>query len=453
MSHAGRVAVIGGGVAGLAAAVRLHEAGWHVTLIEARNRLGGRATSFTDPATGHRIDNCQHVVLGCCTTLLDFYGRLGVDGRMRWHDRMYFASASGCVDVLKPSMLPAPLHLALSMAAFRAYSAKEKVALAAAMRAIAAADRRSSEDITFAQWLRQRGQSERLIARFWDVVIISACNLPCERVSAEPALQVFQEGFLAHRNAWRLGLPDCPLVNLYDPAHHFIDDLRLSRRVQRIEGASRVEFITLDDGSRLEADAYVLALPFEQIAGVVSADLGRMDARLAQPRGLAHSPILGAHLHFDQPITDLPHVVLLDAAVQWVFFKEGGRTAHAVISAADDWMALSAEEIVRRVRGAMSHLFPAVAPGGGNALLRQHVVKEKRATFAATPGSQAQRPATTGPAANLLLAGDYCATGWPATMEGAARSGYAAAGAILGQDLSVPDLPPSLLYGIASSLW
>ncbi|MCC6907397.1 MAG: FAD-dependent oxidoreductase [Phycisphaerales bacterium] len=453
MSHSGRVAVIGGGVAGLAAAVRLHEAGCHVTLIEARNRLGGRATSFTDPATGQRIDNCQHVVLGCCTNLLDFYARLGVNDCIRWHDRMYFASASGSVDVLKPSVLPAPLHLALSMAAFRAYSAKEKIALASAMRAVAAADRSAFEGITFGEWLRQRGQSERLIARFWDVVVVSACNLPCDRVSAEPALQVFQQGFLAHRDAWRLGLPDCPLVSLYDPAHHFIDDLRLSRRVQRIEGASRVEFVWLDDGSRVEADAYVLALPFEQIAGVVSSDLASADPRLAQPRGLAHSPILGVHLHFEQPVTDLPHVVLLDALVQWVFFKDSGRTAHAVISAADAWMALSVEEIVRRVREEMSGHFPAAGPQSANALLRQHVVKEKRATFSATPGSQAQRPATTGPAANLLLAGDYCATGWPATMEGAARSGYAAAGAILGLDLSVPDLQPSLLYGIAASLW
>ncbi len=452
MTKAARVAVIGGGVAGLAATVRLHEAGCHVTLIEARNRLGGRATSFTDPTTGQRIDNCQHVVLGCCTNLLDLYRRLGVAHQIEWHDRMYFASADGKIDVLKPSILPAPLHLSLSIMGFGAYSVSEKFALTTAMKAIASTDRRACTDVTFRQWLRQCGQSERLIRRFWDVVVVSACNLPCDRVAAEPALQVFQEGFLAHRDAWRLGVPHCPLVDLYDPAHQFVDDLRLSTRVQRIEGSSQVEQLTLDDGSSVEADAYVLALPFEQLPGVMSDDLLRGDARLTQSRELQHSPILGVHLHFERPVSELPHVVLLDASVQWVFFKNAGRTAHAVISAAQDWMNLSADEIVSRVRADLASQFSEAAIGGANPLLKQHVVKEKRATFAATPGAQKYRPGTTGPTSNLLLAGDYCTTGWPATMEGAARSGYAAAGSILGEDLMVADLAPSLLYGIASSI-
>lgn len=452
MTKAARVAVIGGGVAGLAATVRLHEAGCHVTLIEARNRLGGRATSFTDPTTGQRIDNCQHVVLGCCTNLLDLYARLGVAEQIEWHDRMYFATAGGNIDVLRPSILPAPLHLSLSMMAFYAYSISEKIALANAMRAIASTDRSALADITFGQWLRNCSQPERLIRRFWDVVVVSACNLPCDRVGAEPALQVFQEGFLAHRSAWRLGVPRCPLIDLYDPAHHFVDDLRLSTRVQRIEGSSRIERLMLDDGSAVQADAYVLALPFEQLPGVMSDDLMKRDPRLTQSRELQHSPILGVHLHFEQPVSELPHVVLLDASVQWVFFKNAGRTAHAVISAATDWMGLTADEIVARVRADLASQFPQVAIGGTNTLLKQHVVKEKRATFAATPGAQAYRPATTGPTSNLFLAGDYCTTGWPATMEGAARSGYAAAGAILGKDLMIADLAPSLLYGVASSI-
>lgn len=449
VSASGRVAVLGGGVAGLAAAVALHQAGRQVILIEARNRLGGRATSFTDPATGERIDNCQHVVLGCCTNLLDFYRRLGVVEKIGWHDHMYFASEGGRIDVLKPSILPAPLHLAPSLMRFHAYSSGEKWALARCMRAIASVDRRPLINITFREWLAQHAQPERLIRRFWDVVIVSACNLPCDCVAAEPALQVFQQGFLAHRDAWRLGVPRCPLVELYDSAVRFIDDLRLGTRVVRIEGESCIERAVLDDGSTIEADAYVLAMPFEHICGVVNEAMMRRDVRLAQPAALAHSPILGVHLRFDRPLSDLPHAVLLDADVQWVFFKDRGRTAHAVISAADAWMALSAEEIIARVRADLAARFPEAAELSGNALRARHVVKEKRATFAAIPGAEAHRPPTCGPIENLFLAGDYCATGWPATMEGAARSGYAAAGAILGRNLLVPDLGPAPLYRAA----
>lgn len=452
VTESARVAVIGGGVAGLAAAVRLHQAGCRVTLIEAKNRLGGRATSFTDPSTGQVLDNCQHVVLGCCTNLLDLYARLGVADRIAWHDRMFFASANGHIDVLKPSVLPAPLHLALSMIGFKAYTLAEKVALARAMQAIASTDRRPLTGITFAHWLTQQAQPERLIRRFWDVVVVSACNLPCHRVAAEPALQVFQEGFLAHRHAWRLGVPHCPLVDLYDPADRFVSDLRLSTRVMRIEGSNRVERITLDDGASVEADAYVLALPFEHVSAVMSKQLAQRDDRIGQPRGLEHSPILGVHLHFERPVSDLPHVVLLDASVQWVFFKDGGRTAHAVISAADDWMRLSVDEIVSRVRADLAGQFAELAVGGGNPLLARQVIKEKRATFAPLPGAQNHRPTTRGAIDNLYLAGDFCQTGWPATMEGAARSGNAAAGAILGADLLIDDLQPSLPFQIAASM-
>ena len=452
VTRAARVAVIGGGVAGLAAAARLHQDGCHITLIEAKNRLGGRATSFTDPATGERIDNCQHVVLGCCTNLLDLYTRLGVAEKIEWHDRMYFASEGGHIDVLRPSFLPAPLHLALSMMRFQAYTRAEKFALARGMKAIASVDRRPLTNITFREWLMQHGQPERLIARFWDVVVVSACNLPSDRVAAEPALQVFQEGFLAHRSAWRLGVPHCPLLELYDPANRFVDDLRLSTRVVRIEGRDRVESLTLDDGGSVEADAYVLALPFEHVPAVMSESLAKRDDRIGASRGLAHSPILGVHLHFERPVSDLPHVVLLDASVQWVFFKNGGRTAHAVISAADDWTGLSVDAIVRQVRADLAGPFPEVAEGGGNALLARQVLKEKRATFAPQPGAENHRPATQGAIDNLSFAGDYCRTGWPATMEGATRSGYAAAGAILGSDLLIDDLKPSLLYQIAAGM-
>ncbi len=435
------VLIAGGGLAGLAAALRLREAGLRVTLLEARTRLGGRASSFEDPADGRLIDNCQHVLMGCCTNLLDFYRRLGVTDRIAWHDRYHFLTSGGRRETLAIAPLPAPLHFAPSMLTFRSYSLREKVALARGMNALIRASQKDCESQTFAQWLARHRQPRRLIDRFWNPVIVSACNLPVSRVSAAPAIQVFRQGFLANRIAPRLGLATCPLAELYAPAASHIDDLRLRARVELILGSDRVEGVRLRGSDEpLTADAYLCALPFEAMETVLDPALIERDPQLAAPARLQHSPILGVHLWFDRPLSALPHAALPDHQVQWLFFHDAGRSVHAVISAADEWMPRSHDEILARVLRDLYDVLPDAVEAD---LLDSRIVKERRATFAPTPGSAALRPGPRTAVDNLFLAGDYCETGWPATMEGAVRSGYRAAAAILGLEdraLLAPDL-------------
>ena len=445
-THPRSALVLGGGLAGIAAAVRLHESGVDVTLIEARNRLGGRATSFLDPKSNRMIDNCQHVLLRCCTNLIDLYKRLGVFDKIQWQDQLYFSSSSSSrVDVLKASFLPAPLHLALSMGQFRVYSLMEKLSLARAMLGIAAADRSRERQRTFLDWLQRFGQSDALIRRFWDVIVTSTCNLPSAEVSAEAALQVFQEGFLANRDGWNMGLASCPLIELYRPAEAFVGELILGARITNVRSTENIESVLLADGRELCADTYICALPYSQLQGVFAPEAVGRDKRLRLPNALIGSPILGVHLWFDRPVTDLPHLALVEGKAQWLFMKEGGRYVHAVVSAAADWMSLSASAIVEIVLADVRAIFP----GAGAAHLEEsRVIKERQATFAATPASDRGRPRATGVIPNLFLAGDYCASGWPATMEGAVRSGYQAAAAAVGRGDAdtVADLPSARLY-------
>ena len=241
MSDTG-VMVIGGGLAGIAAAVRLAQQGEAVTLVETRKRLGGRATSFVDPATGQVLDNCQHVLLGCCTNLLDLYDRLGVTDAIEWHRRLYFADAAGRVDVLEGDDLPAPLHMTRALLGFSTLSLSEKLAISRGMLAmmrLGRAGREACEHITFADWLAAHGQPGSAVRRFWGVVIISALNELPERCSAASAIQVFQEAFLENEQAYVMGLAAVPLVQLYDAAERVLAEaggrVILSNRVEVLE--------------------------------------------------------------------------------------------------------------------------------------------------------------------------------------------------------------------------
>lgn len=446
--HAGAVRsaiVAGGGIAGIAAGLRLAEAGVRVTLVETRKKLGGRATSFVDVRTGDTIDNCQHVALGCCVNYLDLLGRLGALDKVRWTREQYWITRGGAVSVVRPRLLPAPLHFSLSMLGAKFLGAADILALARIGPAIIRCDRGRYRGITFARFLREHGQPQGLIDRFWSPVVVSACNLSCERVSAASALHVFQEGFFATTHAADMGVSGVPLVQLYDRAEaalaHAGGELRLGTGVRRL-GPRGIETTA---GERLEADAVVCALPFERAREVVDADLRGTDTRFAAMERMEHSPILGVHLVFDRPVLQLPHAVLVEAGTQWLFRKdEAGCVVHAVISAADDWMALDESAIVDRVVADIRAYFPRAA---GAVLVSGRSVKEKRATFAPTPDTEAHRPGTLGPS-GILLAGDYTDCGWPATMEGATRSGYAAAAAVLGRsptDLLVPAPVPGRL--------
>ena len=433
--------VLGGGLAGISAALALRESGYRVTLIESRKRLGGRASSSVLPS-GQPLDNCQHVVMGCCTALIDLYRRLDVLHLIEWHDEVHFIDRHGAHDVLRPSFLPAPLHLAGSALRFRSISTTAKFAIARAMAAlirIPPASRHEFAPITFAEWLRQHRQSTDAMTRFWTPVIVSALNGRPEDVAASYAIQVFQEGFLANRAAQRIGIPQVPLLDLYEPARRSIaqhgGEVITGAGVERLLfDEDRIAGVELFNGQRLSADTYVSALPHARLAEVAPEALLRADPRIASANQLRPSPILGVHLWYDRRVTDLPHFVLVDSPLQWVFNKgtdAGRHHLHAVVSAADEWMSVPPEQIVTRAADELSHYLPAARSA---IVVEARAMKERRATFLPSPGSDAHRPAAAGPVPNLFLAGDWCRTGWPATMEGAVRSGLLAAAAARGID-------------------
>jgi squalene-associated FAD-dependent desaturase len=419
-----RVLIAGGGLAGLAAAAALGGAGFEVEVFEARPFLGGRATSYTLPSEegGEVIDNCQHVLLACFTNLLNLYRRLGVRDRIHFFREFRFVEPGGRVSVLGAGRLPAPLNLAGSFARLRFLSLKDKLALARGLMALARErGRRTDLDrITMLEWLREKRQTPGAIARFWQPVLVSAINEDLDRMAAGHGFQVLWQGFLAHPDAHRMGLSTVPLGELYAVRDLANASVHLKAPVEcfGIEDgrvlAARVE------GEPVAADYYVSALPFERV-GAVAPGLG-LDVSAFE-----HSPITGIHLWFDRPVMGFPHATLLDRTIQWAFDKGEGRTIQLVVSASRNLVEMSRQEVIGLALREFAEFFPAA---GQARLLKAHVVKEVRATFSARPGLEALRPAARTGIPNLFLAGDWTRTGWPATMEGAVRSGYLAAEAV-----------------------
>lgn len=455
MKRAGAVKsalVVGGGIAGIAAALRLAEAGVAVTLLETRKKLGGRATSFDDARTGERLDNCQHIVMGCCTNFLDLLGRLGVAGMVEWSRAIWWVERGGRRSAMRPGFTPAPAHFAGSFITAKFLTIEEKIAVAGAMHVLTRAVLDRLEHETFAAWLDRHEQPAGAVEKFWAPIVASACNGWPERVAASEAAHVFQEGFLAHRDAAMIGVPTTPLVELYDAAESAIARaggvVRLGASVTRIDPNE----IETADGERLGADVIICAVPFERALRIVAPEVQRADRRFARLVRLEHSPILGVHLTYDRPVLDLPHAAMVGTGTQWVFRKdETGTRVHAVISAADGWVELGEAEIVERVAADVAACFPAARAAR---LISGRPVKEKRATFLPTVESVAARPTATG-SSGLILAGDYTRTGWPSTMEGATRSGYIAASAALGRDEAWalrPPLKPAPAYRAARAL-
>ena len=423
-------------------------------LIETSRRLGGRATSFVDTATGRTVDNCQHVLLGCCTNLLDLYRRLGVEQDIAWHRRLHFFDKAGHHDVLVDDELPAPLHLTRALWSFGTLGWRDKLAVSRGMWRIMRLGRSGREALagqSFAQWLDRQRQTTAAVERFWSPIVISACNQTPDQLSCTYAMQVFQEGFLAHRDAYVMGVASVPLVRLYDPAEQVIAEcggqVLLGTSVEKLQcEGGRIVGVQLNDEWNVAVDACISALPFDRLDRIIDEPMRQADERLRGLDQLTVSPILGIHLWFDRVVLHRPHMIFVDSPLQWIFNKHAtpdGQYLHGVMSAARDWLDRSADEIVSMAMDELHQYLPTLR---GATLTHSRVIKEKRATFAAVPGVDAYRPPAQGAIENMYLAGDWCATGWPATMEGAVRSGYAAAGALLGENLLIDDLPPSELY-------
>jgi squalene-associated FAD-dependent desaturase len=414
------VIVLGGGLAGLAAAAALGESGHRVTLFEARPFLGGRATSYESGT--ETIDNCQHILLRCCVNLIDFYRRLGVADRIRWYDEFVFIEPGGRRSVMRAGRLPAPAHFTGSFFSLKFLNFSEKLAVMRGLAAIRREARRGDLDqITMAQWLREHRQPPRAIERFWRQILVSAISEELDRTAAAHAFQVFRLAFLATRDAYEMGIPSVPLGELYaSEAWRKIGgvEMRLRAPVGRIaieDGAVRSIHA---GGEEHRADYYVCALPFEKLAPF------NLEIDVA---GFTHAPITGIHLWFDRPVIDFPQATLLDRTIQWIFNKHQGRYVQLVVSASHSLIEMPRSDVIALALAELADFFPAA---GEAKLEKAHVVKEVRAVLSPQPGLEKKRPPARTQYRNLFLAGDWTRTGWPAIMEGAVRSGYLAAEAV-----------------------
>src|SRR5580698_123184 len=482
-----RVAVVGGGLAGLAAGCALASSGFRVTLFERRPYLGGRASSYQHPGTGEVVDNCQHVLLGCCTNLIQFYERLGVENKIRWYDRLTFLEPGGRESVMEPSSLPAPLHNALAFLRADCLNFSDKLSIAYAMALLAPATPQDSGD-SFLTWLRRHGQTKQAIERFWKPVLISALNEELDRVSVSYAAQVVRESFMKSAAAGRMGVPIVPLTELYSVAGDYITarggEIRLRSGVESfLAEPGTVKLFTA--GEEMSFDFAVFAVPFDVLSKILphTSDADPLRQVLAR---FETSPITGIHLWFDRQITDLDHAVLLDRTIQWMFHKsriqrrptsagkksegqpqreghdfsravetpdengslarEGGSYIELVISSSKNLIEKSRAEIIDLVLAEVREFFPVARSAN---LVKSTVIKEVHATYSPRPGIDAHRPTSSTAWPGVFLAGDWTATGWPATMEGAVRSGYLAAEALTraaglhDSKFLVPDLPAS----------
>jgi squalene-associated FAD-dependent desaturase len=462
------VAIAGGGLAGLAAACALADSGFRVTLFERRPYLGGRASSYEHPGTGEVVDNCQHVLFRVCTNLIEFYRRIGVEDKIRWFDEMTFIEPGGRTSVMHASPLPAPLHTAPSFLRFHFLSAKDKLVIS---RALAALTLRQQPDTgqSFQTWLLQHGQTENAIERFWKPILVSALSEDLDLISISSAAQVVRESMKSPA-ARHMGVPSIPLTELYNRAGDYIrargGEIRFRSSLEIFSPEPSKVKIRVSEGEET-FEYLVLALPFENLDRVLPQTPQAAPLR-GQVSHFESAPITGIHLWFDRQITDLDHAVLLDRTIQWMFHKSRlleSRDAHAegepagsyielVVSASKSLIDKSRAEIVDLALQEVREFFPAARAAN---LVKSTVIKEVRATYSPRPGIDAHRPHQSTAWSRVFLAGDWTATGWPATMEGAVRSGYLAAEALTraagtpNSHFLVPDLPPSGLMRLLGS--
>jgi squalene-associated FAD-dependent desaturase len=457
------VAIAGGGLAGLAAGCALAEAGYRVSLFERRPYLGGRASSYQHPGTGEIVDNCQHVLLGCCTNLLDFYKRAGVQDKIRWYEKLTFLEPGGRASEIAPSALPAPLHTAPAFLRAHCLNVLDKLAISRAMAALAPSSPAEHHKETFLDWLQRHGQTEQAIERFWKTILVSALNEDLDRLSVPYAAQVVRESFLKSAAAGRMGIPTVPLTELYSTAGDYIcsrgGNIQLRSAVDSFRAKSSAVTVSVN-GTEQQFDYLVLAGPFD-VVGRLLPDTAAASPLREALKHFSSSPITGIHLWFDRQISDLDHAVLLDRTIQWMFHKSrliesrkgetegngngGGSYVELVVSCSRSLIEKSKPEIVEMAVKEAKEFFPAARSAK---LLKSTVIKEVHATYSPGPGIDQYRPQPQTAWPRVFLSGDWTATGWPATMEGAVRSGYLTAEALAGAAGSsakflVPDLAPS----------
>jgi squalene-associated FAD-dependent desaturase len=450
-----RVVIVGGGLAGLAAAVALAGRGLELELLEARQYLGGRAGSFRDPESGELLDHCQHVAMGCCTNFLHFCEQTGSLDLLERHQRLYFFSADGRrSDFASSRRLPAPLHLLPALIGLRYLSWRDKVGIGRAMLALMRRSATAPElRQPVAQWLQQMHQTPAAVERFWKVVLISALAESLDNIQVAAARKVFIDGFLSHRAAADVLIPRVSLVELYDQriaawlAAHGVT-LHLGESVKQISRGDDHSLQIQTVERTFPADAVVAAVSWTHVRRLFAEPLARQLLELRRLDEVASSPISSVHLWTDQPIMRLPHAVLVDRLSQWVFARTDlnssqGHYYQVVISASRELAGRTKEAVVEEVWRDLREVFPAARD---SRLLRARLLTQRDAVFRGYDERISQVTAVP----QLFLAGDWTATGWPATMEGAVRSGYLAAEHVLkhfgiSERILQSDLPRGLL--------
>ncbi len=439
-----RVAVAGGGLAGITTALRLAKAGAAVTLVERRGYLGGRAYSFTDPEAGVEVDNGQHVFLGCCTEYAGLLTELGTLERT-WRQRrlrVQVRRPGGPTGVLSALPLPAPAHLALSLLTYPHLSWREKASAARALLAMRAERHRERHDLanqSFGDWLRAHGQSERAIAHLWELIVLPSLNDAPDAVSASMGYMVFQEALLWNAHGADIGYAREGLSAVMgEPAAALMRQhgvtLALGRSAVGLAyDGGRVRGVRLAGGELMRADATVLAVPAHALGALLPRALAE-DGFFAPATALTYAPIVNLHVWYDRPVADFDFAAFVDSPVQWVFNRTRiagspgpGQYLTVSLSGAHEWWPLPKEALRERLLGALAQALPAAREAR---VERTVVVKEQRATFASPPGAPPRLPQRT-PVPGLYLAGDWTDTGWPSTMESAVRSGNRAATAVL----------------------
>ena len=447
------VAIAGGGLAGLAAACALSDAGFRVTLFEKRPFLGGRASSYEHPGTGEVVDNCQHVLFRICTNLVEFYQRIGVADQIRWYDQMHFIEPGGRISIMQSTFLPAPLHTAPSFFNFPFLTTADKLAIARALTPLTLTKQRDTGQ-SFQHWLDRHGQPPNAVARFWRPILVSALSEELDLISVPAAAQVVRESMKSPA-ARQMGVPTVPLTDLYNKAGDYVRTRngKLHFRSSLESFSANAEQVQLQLAGPHDESAFdylVIALPFDALDRVLPAAPESAPLR-EQITHFENSPITGIHLWFDRQISDLDHAVLLDRTTQWMFHKsrlqnrgrvalqgrasiaENGASApegsyiELVVSSSKTLIEKSRAEIVDLALSEVREFFPAAREA---TLVKSTVIKEVNATYSPRPGIDAHRPQATSAWPRVFLAGDWTATGWPATMEGAVRSGYQAAEAL-----------------------
>lgn len=447
-----RAAVIGGGAAGMAAAWSLAQAGLSVRLFEAKQHLGGRLGSFFDTPTGREIDRCQHLALGCCSELLTFFDRLGLRRHWRRQREIYFVASRGRTWRFRAfPLLPPPLHLLPGFMGLSFLSLADRLAILRAMFRL----RNTAEDGTVRAWLERHGQSPTAIRGFWEPLLLSALSDSLDQASLAAARKVVVEGLMQSRRGFELHLPRLSLRRFWDGA----TAERLQAAGVQICRAAPVDALTpsapgwllrLANGATEPFDAVVCAVPwracvrlFERSGLPLTALMSVCSAPSPQP-----GEIIGLHLWFDRPGFTLPNAALLNTHSQWVFRpddeqanyaeRDGPRNATAapewycqvVISAAHAIPLPPLADLPAAAARELGDVFPSLQ---GAQLVRSRLVREREAVYCPRPDWEARRPPQKTPLKGLALAGDWTATGWPGTMEGAVRSGFSAAQAILAE--------------------